>query len=71
MLIGHPMANNAGFQLVINGMDGQNLRIQTSSDLKSGIWTDAASVTNCQPLQSWTDTNIGSVTSRFYRLVSP
>ncbi len=49
---------------------GSNFRIQTSTNLSSGNWVDAASFNDASPITQWTNTAIG-LNSVFYRVISP
>lgn len=69
-LSGRMLPNTNSFELTVNYVAGNSFRIQVSTN-EDATWADAITVTNCPPVQIWTDTNAAVSASRFYRVVSP
>jgi len=72
---GQPMLSGkvlgGSYQLTIKGISGQNWRIQVCTNFSGDVWWDKASITNCQPVENWTDTSSVNSPVKFYRVLSP
>src|SRR6185369_2829717 len=59
---------NGQFQFAISGTSGATYIVQATTNLSGGNWTSIS--TNTAPF-TFTDTGIGSLSQRFYRVVAP
>jgi hypothetical protein len=70
-LSGLKSPDSAGFQINLSGEIGQILRVQATTAFPATNWIDLATVTNDQPIVTFTDSSANGSTSRFYRVVTP
>jgi hypothetical protein len=60
-----------GFGLTVQATPGTPLRLQASTDLRTGSWQDIATLTNSVSTTSLVDTSATAFPWKFYRVVSP
>ena len=71
ILSGRPLPGGGAFEVTVSGGVERPHRLQATTDLRTGDWTDLLAFTNTAPATSFPDISTPLPPRRFYRAISP